>query len=317
MDEYIYDLASMAKYLRDQSEDNRNTWMINFLINGFTAPLIGVSFEQSRSSIIEILYLLSDDKGKFKLRKTLKEIYKMIPLSDFQKQGLIELCECIALLSITELFPNLYKIALENFFKNTKSSFIPDYLDLHTIILKTLFGLPHERDEIDALTKLAKRDIADSKYTLECFHFLMYSPKHSKSCIKYIPLLLLETKKNERDYEGVILNYLKIMGDEEMILRIRDIVKLLKSKYLLDKFQVMLSNGGITFTEEPNKSYNSLLIKINEMIKKVPQNLTQYFIDLFKAQENFKTIMITREVCSDDIKQNFLRYTQRFEKYEF
>ena len=283
---YLYDLNSLVGHLQTLKEDDFQIWVYNFLYMGYTSPLIGVSSEPERNSVIEQLYLVSDSVGKIKLRNSLKEVYYMTPLDKFNELGFIELLRCITLLNITGILPDLYKIALKSTLKNVKSDFIPSYIDMHTILLKTIFGLSNELEELDELEKIAKRDITDKKYMLECFHYLMVTPKFYNRCIDYIPELLLLINNNERDYKGIILKYLMIFGNGEIINRIVLIAKKLENRNeLIKKFVDILLINNMNFIEMEDGL--SLFLKEDEV--KISEKYFKSIEPLLIEQENIKT----------------------------
>ncbi|NVN95997.1 MAG: hypothetical protein HXX18_12015 [Bacteroidetes bacterium] len=282
------------------------------MFKGYTEPLLWISSEIPRSSVINSLYQLSDETGKEKIENALKLIYKH-PRNEFNNQGFIELLVSIALLNITSLFPDIYKLSLRKDFKDVKSEYIPYFLDIHTYILKVLFGLTHERGELKALTYIAKRDILNKSYMLECFNFLMNSPKNNKFCLQFIPELLAQSTSNERDYEGVIYDYLKVFGEKEQINRINEIIKILNNQYpilLVNKFQQILQKNNI-FIYENDTQDGKFYVSINNNIHAVFQKLIKTVKIWYLAQDTNKIVHEFNIVCQKKGKNELLSFLKK------
>lgn len=311
MTKYISSLNKLAEFLKEQTEPNHEDWFRNFLIRGYTAPLVWVSTDLPRSSVINHLYQLSDEKGKVKIENTLKTIYNN-PRVEYSQQGFIELMICISLLNLTSLFPDIYRLALMQNYKNVKSEHISPFLDVHTYILKTLFGFSYERGELKSLTSIAKRDILDNKYMLECFTFLMYSPKNNKNSLEYLPYLLMQIPNRDRDYEGAVFAFLDVMGENELISKISEVIKILEhqdSNLLLNVFQNILSKNGISISENLNPDFYFELKIRNKKIK-VPQKLKEKISICFRSQENIETKRITDEILMKNGRRSFLNFME-------
>jgi len=252
-----YSIPQFAEeYLHKKDERDVNEWIYNYLLYGETSPLRGVSPEKKRSALIKVLYVtINQPSWRYKIRNAIREISKSTPIRYFSDQALIEFLKVIPRLNLTELLPVLYKYANEQDFKGRKSKFIPDFMDIHTRVLKSLFGLEVEKDGIDNIIAIAKRDIYDVSYMLECFHYLSANYKNSAQCVKYIPYLLLEAKSKTGDYEKVVAVYLsKFPSELSEKIRIiyEETEKMVKAKKLeetekwelLELFQKILSDIG-------------------------------------------------------------------------
>jgi hypothetical protein len=224
---YCYTIEGLIEYLKEKRDAEFNEWMSDFLLYGHTNPLIGVDPNEDRSFIVEDLYTSCKEQAwRYKVRNAIIEIFKITPLPDFDDKAFIDFLRVITLLNITELLPELYKYA-DGRYKGKKSEYIRDYIDKHTIVLRSLFGLCTEIKETDNIIRIAKRDITDEKYMLECFYFLSRNYKTSSQCVKYIPLLLRQAEFNIRDYSGVIDDYLRRFRAEELV---QVFVKICKSE---------------------------------------------------------------------------------------
>jgi len=297
MKEYFYKSEELINYLKSQPEDQTVSWIYDFLQYGHTSPLFGVPSELYRSVFIEHLYLSSEDKvWRQKLRAAVKEIYKMTPLSEYESYMIIELLKCIALLNITDLKQDLYKEALIGTFKNKKSPFLPNFIDLHTIILKALFGLTHDTGEISDSINIAERDISDPMYMLECFHFLILTQGNSMKYINYLPGLLQQCAENKRGYFEAVEYYLKLFTKENILKIISDMDSILQDKKLISTFQKILSHIGILFrsTDEEDNEERISLVKYDKL---------NIFLYIYTAQVNDEILNTLRIPDEEHLKE--------------
>jgi len=251
---YYENIEDFVKYLQKKKKKKLYKWISELLLLGYTSPYIGGSPYKNRSSVIEDLYITGNDLiWREALREAIRDVFKKTLFST--DEAFIELLKTITLLNITELLPELYKYADTGKYKGVKSINIPEFIDKHTIILKSLFGLSIEKDELDNIIKIAKRDIKDKSYMLECFDFLSSNYKNSSQCVTYIPLLLGEMQYRKRNYKGVIIKYLnKFDSDlyETLNLVVEEIRKLKSYKCLLNLKEI-LSDMGVL-----EQDYNSI-----------------------------------------------------------
>ena len=315
MTKYFSSLIKLTEFLKEESETSHQIWFRNFIFKGYTAPWLSNTSDIPRSSVVTNLFLYSDDVGKLKIENSLKAIYKN-PRIDIYNQGFIELLTSIAFLNITSLFPDIYRLALKGYFKDKKSDYISDSLDFHTYILKVLFGLSYERQELKSLISIATRDIIDSRYMLECFNFLLHTPKGEKNCVKYLPYLLEQNQDNVRDYEGAVISFLTILGENNLIDRIMKVIKILdsfESFVLLNKFQnILLVNGiHINKKEEPKAIFE---IFFKNKLFEVANRYKKQISSLFRAQENSEIRVLYNEILVKNGKKGLVDFLRTFKK---
>jgi hypothetical protein len=292
MTKYYNSLDAFSNYLGDSSHETLQKWMEDYIFKGYTAPFITISSEQSRSSFVDQIYNLIPYKSRHNLLLAIIRIYKTIPSDYFISEGFINLLKCIVQLNISELLPELIKLAFNGGLKNKSFEGMSNSIDTHTYLLKSIFGMSHEKEELHFVARIALRDINDPKYTLECFYFLMQSAGYYEKCYKFIPNLLTNISSQDRDYEGAIEDYLKLIDDDEIISQINRISKLLQNNYsLLMAFQMILQKCKIVFNEAISDNRIVFSIK-KDREKPIPDKFKNPLFPLYEIQMNSEMLEV-------------------------
>lgn len=226
MTEYVQNLNQLVPYLEKLNDENLLKWVSKFIIHGYTAPLISMPMIQTCSSFISQIFDFSKDFNfKMRFKEIIKKIYRSYPKDKYQDYTFIELLIIIGRLNITSLFPELWRDAWGEIFKNKFIKNYPKSFDLHTVLLKCLFGISPEGKNVPDLTMIIRRDIFNPKYMLECFETLYLLPKNISNAIYYIPLLLEQIPSNKRDFEGTLCDFINTLGINNLKRYVADILK--------------------------------------------------------------------------------------------
>jgi len=289
MTKYYHSIEGLIGYLQEKNEKELAEWLCNLLLYGHTSPLIGVSPDEYPSSIIEDLYLSCNQYSwRNNMRGAIKNVFNKMIMT-YDGEAFTELLNTISLLNITELLPALRQYAKNEEFKEITSECLPNDIDLHNMLLKSLFGLNIEKKDLACIMEIAERDKEDLKYGLECFHFLT-SHKSDLQCVDYIPLLLEQAKSSNRDYAGVIMEYLHRFRNnicEKLDLILEKLEK--ADEELLYIFQEILSRKGISLSENDNS------ILINGFKKKPITVEKPKLFPLFAAQSRNSSLKMLHD----------------------
>lgn len=228
MTKYLQNLSELVSYLEQLDFKDLLEWVSKFIIRGYTAPLAFISRIQSRSSFIDQVFDISEDFDfKMKFKDVIRNIYRSYPKDRYRDYTFVELLEIIGRLNVTDLFPELWRDAWGEEFKNIPINDFPKSVDLHTYLLKSLFGISLDEKNIEVVIKLIKRDIPNPKYMLECFEALYLFPKKISTAIKYIPLLLKEMSLGNRDFEGSLCDFINKLGTDNFSIYFPEMLKLI------------------------------------------------------------------------------------------
>ncbi|MBU4492999.1 MAG: hypothetical protein KKA61_01390, partial [Nanoarchaeota archaeon] len=191
-------------------------WVYQFLFNGYTSPYAGLGKLQTEVSFLIQLTEENRDNASFRenLEKAVVNCYtkfsdnKKIVLKE-KRRIAMTLFELIGEMEINDSFERLKEDASNEKYKGIDAGEGP-HVDLHTFLLKGLFGLEKNK-EIHSLTQIIDRDIHDLKYSLECFSALYSSAGQEISGIEYMPILVNQIDGANRDVVGDLREYIEIL----------------------------------------------------------------------------------------------------------
>jgi len=198
-------------------------WVYQFLFNGYTSPYAGLGKFQTEVSFLIHLDKESRDRNNTSLRKNLEKavVNCYTKFSDNKKIVLKEkrriamtLFELIGGMEINDSFERLKEDASNEKYKGIDAGEGP-HVDLHTYLLKGLFGLENNKKR-HSLTEIIDRDIRNPKYSLECFYALYDSVGQKISGIKYVPILISQIEGTDRDVVGELKDYIEILEKEDL-----------------------------------------------------------------------------------------------------
>jgi len=198
-------------------------WVYQFLFNGYTSPYAGLGKFQTEVSFLIHLDKESRDRNNTSLRKNLEKavVNCYTKFSDNKKIVLKEkrriamtLFELIGGMEINDSFERLKEDASNEKYKGIDAGEGP-HVDLHTYLLKGLFGLENNKKR-HSLTEIIDRDIRNPKYSLECFYALYDSVGQKISGIKYVPILISQIEGTDRDVVGELKDYIEILEKADL-----------------------------------------------------------------------------------------------------
>ncbi|MBU4284515.1 MAG: hypothetical protein KJ968_05380 [Nanoarchaeota archaeon] len=191
-------------------------WVYQFLFNGYTSPYIGLGKLQTEVSFLIQLTEENRDNASFRenLEKAVVNCYtkfsdnKKIVLKE-KRRIAMTLFELIGEMEINDSFERLKEDASNEKYKGIDAGEGP-HVDLHTFLLKGLFGLEKNKER-HSLTQIIDRDIHDLKYSLECFNALYSSVGQKISGIEYMPILVNQIEGANRDVERTLKKYIETL----------------------------------------------------------------------------------------------------------
>jgi hypothetical protein len=305
MTDYILNLEDFAIYLSKLDADDNYKWIANFLLKGYTSPLLSISLEQSRGSIIHQLYNLCDTEGQEKIINSTILLYKRIPSQQFVTRGFLEIMETISRLNITELFFDLYRLGFEGFLRNKRLDEQDVSIDFHAYLLKTIFGLTLEKKIVKLIIKLIRRYISDSRYTLECFTTLYQIAGCFDESIKYTPMLLKQINSKERDYAGVLQRFIESMDEENVNKYVMKIASMIsKDEELISAFQNVLFKSKIyIYDRRYDEKPIATLLRIRNVDKIILPGRKKYIDPIYRKQMNNEMGYFMRKAKKGEAKQ--------------